>query len=123
MCDLFPAKRQGPEGAASFEGVRLLIVVVPMHLEEVGPVEGTWSKIAECALTPIDTSEQWRRAMRFSGLEYVDMWPAFISELKSPGYRALFNPADNHLHPARPRTGGGCGGAAFVKTTLIRGVE
>jgi len=79
-------------------GVRLLIVVVPTHLE-LGPAEGTWSKIAEGALTPIDASEQWRRAMRLSGLEYVDMWPSFISDLKSPGHRALYNSADNHLTP------------------------
>lgn len=79
MCDLLPANRQG---AASFEGVRLLSVIVPMHLE-VGPAEGTWSKIAEYALTPIDTSEQCRRALRLSGLEYVDMWARVYFRIES----------------------------------------
>ncbi len=79
-------------------GVRFLIVLVPTHLE-VGPAEGTWMRMPQAALAPNDVSDIWGLALRSSGVHYVDLWPEFISDLRSPAHRALYGSVDAHLTP------------------------
>lgn len=78
--------------------VPIVFVVVPTPLE-LGPAEGTWVKMPQAALAPLNTSSQWLVTMQAAGAPYVDMWPVFLADLKSPAHRALYGTVDIHLTP------------------------
>jgi len=78
--------------------IPILFVALPTALE-LGPSEGTWVKMPQTAMTPQNTSSQWRLTMQAAGAPYVDMWPVFISDLKSAAHQALYGTVDVHLTP------------------------
>jgi hypothetical protein len=77
-------------------GIPLILVAVPTPLE-IGPSESTWVKVPQAALTPWDWGGAWHRVLNNSGVDYVDMWPPFAADIKSPQHQALYGTVDSHL--------------------------
>ncbi len=76
--------------------VPLVIVALPTPLE-IGPSESTWLKVPQAALTPIDWGQSWHRILTNSGVDYIDFWPAFAADIKSPQHQARYGTVDAHL--------------------------
>jgi len=78
----------------------LVVVVAPTPLE-LDPVEQTWRKVVEGALTPVllEDEARWLTVLRDAQVTPVDLFAVFRADLRSAGHRPLFGTDEAHLTP------------------------
>jgi len=78
---------------------RLLVVTTPLA-NDISPVETAWPALlsGEGQVAPnTSVGALLNDAVRASGVDLLDLWPAFVNDVKAPGHEPLFGSSDPHF--------------------------
>ncbi len=82
-------------------GSTLVVSSTPIS-EDLSPAEDAWNALVSSQsagqVTPAaEVGDLMNAAIRASGVPYLDLWPVFQAESRSPEHAALFGTQDDHL--------------------------
>ncbi|MBV8726180.1 MAG: hypothetical protein JO233_00220 [Candidatus Eremiobacteraeota bacterium] len=78
---------------------RILVVTTPLATD-ISPVETAWPELlsGDGQVAPnASVGTLLNDAVRASGVDLLDLWPAFVNDVKAPGHEPLFGSSDPHF--------------------------
>jgi len=89
------------DAALRKDGITLVVVTTPLP-ENISPAESLWNRLQSVdgqTTASFQIGDSMNRAVKQSGVAFLDGWSVFEAESRSPQHSALFGTQDIHFSP------------------------